>query len=276
MAAVFGGAGRRFSAVLGRWALVRGDTARTRRRHALRDHEGSRSEAGLATEMTADQLRERNVNVLGPTLGPTYHELSNQVVWLHAKWNQYRQLYAHSPDRIETLNAVARHLFGMLQDIMLENVLLDLGRLTDPRETGKKSNLTLQRLPDAITDATLAIKVRGLVEAAVTRCAAARDWRNRRIAHRDLALAVATGADPLPGISRADVEAALESVRAVLHAIEGHYFDSETAYQHFIASGGEAGSLTYYIKAGLRAEEKRLERFRDGSWTQEDLVRDDG
>ena len=61
-----------------------------------------------------------------------------------------------------------------------------------------------------------------------------------------------------------------------MHAIEAHYFDSETAYRHFIASGGEADSLTYYIKVGLRAEEKRLERFRDGSWTQEDLVRDAG
>jgi len=228
----------------------------------------------MATETTAEESRERDLRVLGLTLGPIYHELSNQVAWLHARWNQYRQLYAHSPDRIETLNAVAGHLFGMLQQVMLEDVLLDLGCLTDPPAIGKKSNLTLQRLPEAITDATLAAEVRGLIDAALVACDAARDWRNRRIAHSDLALAISTSADRLPDISRGDVEAALAAVRAVLHRVESHYFDSETAYEHFIASGGEADSLVYCLKAGLRAEEKRLERLRDGTWTQEDLVRD--
>ncbi len=228
----------------------------------------------MPSEMSAAELQDRDLRVLGPTLGPIYHELSNQVAWLHAKWNQYRKLYAQSPDRIEALNAVAGHLFGMLQQMMFENVLLDLGRLTDHPEMGKKSNLTLLRLPNAIADSTLAAEVQGLVEAALVACKEARAWRNRRIAHRDLALAIATAADPLPDVSRAYVESALASVRAVLHAIERRHFDSETAYAYFLAQGGEADSLVYYMKAGLRAEEKRLERFRDGTWTQEDVARD--
>jgi hypothetical protein len=227
----------------------------------------------MATEMTADQVRERDTQVLGPTLGPVYHELSNQVAWLHAKWNQYRKLYADA-DTVQTLNAVAGHLFFVLQDVLFENVLLDLGRLTDPPTTRDKTNLTLPRLRDTIEDPSLAGDVRRLVEAALTACRAARDWRNRKIAHRDLAVAMATASDPLPGISRADVEAALASVRAVMHQVELHYFESQTAYEHFIANGRDAGSLVYCLKAGLRADEQRMERFAIGTWTRDDIDRD--
>jgi hypothetical protein len=92
------------------------------------------------------------------------------------------------------------------------------------------------------------------------------------LAHHDLALAIATHTDPLPGISRADVEAALDAVRTVLNRIQQRYWGSATAYQHFITRGGEADSLVYYLRAGLAAQERRLERFRNGEALPEDFM----
>lgn len=195
---------------------------------------------------------------MGPELGPIYHALTNEVAWLHAKWNQYRQLYAHSAERVALLNDVAGHFFGIVQDVLFEDVLLHLARLTDPLQSIGKDNLSLQRLPEAVPNPAVAADVKALVDAALAACESARAWRNRRLAHRDLALALATSSDPLPGISRAHVESALAAIRAVLNRLEAHYWDSETAYEHFITEGGEADSLVYCLYAGTKAEDSRL------------------
>lgn len=61
----------------------------------------------MAENKTADQVRDEHLRTLGPPLGPLYDALYNEVVWLHAKWNQYRILYAESPKRLELLNRTA-------------------------------------------------------------------------------------------------------------------------------------------------------------------------
>lgn len=54
------------------------------------------------------------------------------------------------------------------------------------------------------------IEVARLAAEACSACQFARDWRNPRLAHRDLALALDQGAQPLAGVSRQDVERALK------------------------------------------------------------------
>jgi hypothetical protein len=68
---------------------------------------------------------------MGADLGTVYNALWNDAVWLHAKWNLYRQLYAHSPERVALLAKVAGHFFGVIQDAVFEDVLLNLARLND-------------------------------------------------------------------------------------------------------------------------------------------------
>ena len=50
----------------------------------------------MAQSKTAQQVRDEHVSVLGPDLGSLYNALYNEVTWLHAKWNQYRILFAES------------------------------------------------------------------------------------------------------------------------------------------------------------------------------------
>lgn len=224
----------------------------------------------MGEELSAEQVREKHLRDMGLELGAVYNALDSDVAWLHAKWNQYRQLYARSPERIALLNKAAGHFFAVIQNSLFEDVLLHLARLTDPPKSVGKENLTLQRIPELVMNSGLSAELKALVEAALKACESARDWRNRRLAHRDLALALATESDPLPGISRAEVEAALMALRVVLNRLAAHYWDSETAYQHVIGSIGEADSLVYYLRKGIRAEERRMERFRQGKPLPED------
>jgi len=220
---------------------------------------------------SAEELLEQSIRDMGPELGTRYHALRNEAAWVHAKWKQYRQLYAVSPERIDLLNQAAGHFFGVIQESLLEDVILHLARLTDSPRSRGKSNLTIQVLPELIIEEPLASDIKKLVSAALAACEYVQAWRKRRLAHRDLTLALASSTDPLPGISRADLEAALASTGAVLNRLAGHYWSTEVAYHHFITGGRDADRLVYYLQLGLRAETQRQERLKRGEPLPEDI-----
>lgn len=225
----------------------------------------------MAENRSAEEVLDQHRRDMGPRLGTVYNALWTEVTWLHAKWKEYGKLYGRSAARVALLNQVASHFFRLLQDALLEDTLLHLARLTDPPTSVGRANLTLRRLPALISDGQLAAQVESLVGVAQAACEPARLWRNRRLAHRDLALAVATATDPLPGISRADVQRALDAISAVLNRLERHYWNSHTCYELFITPANDADSLVYYLGKGLRAEQQRLERLREGKPLPEDL-----
>jgi hypothetical protein len=132
----------------------------------------------MAEEQSANQVREKHLRDMGPDLGPVYHELWNEVTWLHAKWNQYRQLFGHSRQRVELLNEVASHFFRIVQDALWDDVILHLARLTDPLRSRGKANLSLRKLPEVISDATLKKDVGSLIEVALSTSLFVRDLRN--------------------------------------------------------------------------------------------------
>ena len=224
----------------------------------------------MGRHKSPEEVKKEHLQAMGPQVGPLYHALYKEVVWLHAKWLQYRQLYAQSPERITLLNEVSGFFFRVVQDVFWEDVLLHLARLTDPPKSVGKANLTLLRLPQAIIESSLAEEVHKLVEVAVSQSSFARDWRNRHLAHKDLALALDVGAEPLPGVGRQNVENALTAFRDVLNRLALHYLRETVVFEHFIAVGdGEA--LVYHLRVAAHIEKLRRERLLEGKLSLEDL-----
>jgi hypothetical protein len=211
---------------------------------------------------SAEEVEAEHLNVLGPELGPLYHALHNEVAWLHAKWKQYRHLYA-SADIVDLLNETAGFFFRVVQDVMWTDTMLTIARLTDVPRTVGKDNLTLPRLAGAIEDAALARRVAALTESAKAEAAFVRDWRNRHLAHRDLQLALDSGVQPLPAVSHDQMERALAALRSVMNEIQLHYWSSTTEYEFFVTPN-DAESLTYYLSEAVRAERKQQERWSRG------------
>lgn len=224
----------------------------------------------MARYQSAEEVREQHIATMGPELGPVYHQLWYECAWLHTKWHQYVELFGSNPDRIKLLNGAAGTFFRIVQDTLWEDTLLHLARLTDRRETGSKSNLTVKRLPGLVDDAHVRTEVEALVKQAAEKTAFATDWRNRRIAHRDLALALKEGAEPLKPASRLLVKEALEAVAAILQRIALHYEKAELSFEEF-GDAGDALSLLYVVQDGLVAEERRRKRLKDGKLDPEDL-----
>lgn len=156
----------------------------------------------------------------------------------------------------------------MIQDVLWEETLLHAARLTDRSTSpGRKQNLTVQNLPQLISDPKTKEYVSILVEKAVIEATFCRDWRNRRIAHRDLDLATNQSAKPLEGASRKQVNQVLKAIADILHAVEDHYTQSETFFEGMYPAGG-AVSLLHVLDEGVRAQAERRERRRRGDGSE--------
>jgi hypothetical protein len=173
-------------------------------------------------------------------------------------------------ERIALLNSSAPSFFRMIQDELWEMSLLHLARLTDPANSlgrNDKQNLTIQALPALIDDATLKANLAHVVDRAVRQTAFCRDWRNRRIAHRDLKLALDDATAPLADASRAQVSDALKTISDVLNTLAVHYLKSETRFDLAARHTGALG-LLYLLDDGLRVREQRAKRLEAGNPTE--------
>ena len=224
----------------------------------------------MSEHRTAEEVKQRHIDVLGEDLGVLYHALWNELAWLYSKWGEYEELFGKKPSRIELINKVAGHFFRIVQDSLWEDCLLHIARLTDPPKSAGKENLSIRRLPDLIEEDVLKRKVAELVEISIDKAEFCRDWRNRRIAHKDLGLALSTGAEPLKPASQAKVKEALRAISDVMNAISAHYMDSTTFYEGVGGSPGGAISLLYVLDDGLRAKEEWHARRKAGDYRPED------
>ncbi|MGY4427756.1 hypothetical protein ACVWWO_000233 [Bradyrhizobium sp. F1.13.1] len=102
--------------------------------------------------------------------------------------------------------------------------MLRISRLTEPPKTGRadRQDLTIQALPALISNEALKARAMQLVADAVTKPEFCRDWRNRRIAHNDLLLALEQPTMPPAHASRLQVKTTLKSLTAILNAVAGH------------------------------------------------------
>jgi len=187
-----------------------------------------------------------------------FQELTTETTWLHARWIMYRQLFAHSPQRIDLLNECASTFFYTIQDVLIGDVQIALSKLTDPARTGGHENLSLEQLQERVEkqgEAGLQSTLRQILDELHQKCQPFRSWRNKRLAHLDLTTAMQSTLNPLPGISRQMIEEALELVRRYLNAIQIHYGEGETGYEHFIMSASDGEALISMLKYGLRYEQ---------------------
>ena len=131
--------------------------------------------------------------------------------------NEFEHLFGKA-EHVELLNLVGGAFFAEVQRIFWDDLLLCVTRLTDPPQTGRKDNLTVKRLPDLCKhNDELHEKVQEQVTAAKHAAEFARQHRNQRISHRDLAYTI--GGNELPSATLGQIRGALDAVYAVLQTV---------------------------------------------------------
>ncbi len=227
----------------------------------------------MAVDPTDDQVCQQYVAAMGRQLGRVFHYLRNECVWLHLKWREFVVLFGTSARRVDLVNTAAPAFFKIVQDLLWEDTLLHICRLTDPAvSAGKKENLTVCRLPLLVL-AALRPEVEDAVAATRRQCEFARDWRNRHIVHRDYPLALDEHATPLETATMKSVDEALASIARVLNMLEGHYLHHEPIPYHMsIEPLGNAEALLYVLRDGLDARAALEQRLKSGKFLPEDMT----
>ena len=226
----------------------------------------------MATERTAAESKADNIAAMGQALGERYSALWQELVWLYRIWGEYVDLYGTKASRVELLNRAAGSFFRVVQDALWEQTLLHIARLTDPAVSAGKPNLSIQSLPPVIDDPKAKVTVSQRIDEALKASNFCRDWRNRRIAHRDLDLALERHPQPLAPASRAQVHSALDRIADVLNAVSQNYLDSETHFERSLDPGGGA-SLLYLLDNALELRAERDARLKRGEYRPEDFKR---
>lgn len=219
-------------------------------------------------------MTERDyIEKMGGALGTQFHALWQEVAWLHIKCTEYLELFGSKSTRVDLLNRAAPAFFSMIQDVLWEDIVLHVARLTDSPKSLGNTNLTIRNLPELV-DPTMTEALQALVDTALSETQFCRDWRNRHIAHRDLELATNKSPRPLAAPTRKQLNDALGAIASVLNEVQAHYMDSYTPFEESIGSRGNAGSLLYVLDDGLRAKAQRMERRLRADFSEEDSPRD--
>ena len=199
----------------------------------------------LRIEMS-DKAKKEYQKELGEEFGAVFHGLWNDWALALMRLQEYRELFSNSK-HVELLNAISGRAFLWdIHHILRNELMLCVTRLTDPICTAGKSNLTVRSLPEFCKDkkAELRKEVRERVDLAVRAAEFARDWRNRRISHRDLTLATESDTKPLAPASLRQVETVLDEVHAVLRAISVHLLKKDI-YNGVVTSPRARAFLCY-------------------------------
>jgi hypothetical protein len=144
--------------------------------------------------------------------------LWDEIVGLHDAREQYLTLFGHSSDRVEMLNTCAGWFFGLLQKVLLREIILGISRLTDPESVAGRTNLVLASLlsdPALVPRPDVATELASAISDAKSAAEPIRLHRHKYIAHLDHAVAVQPSDELLPRLTKEQVDQAIAKIEAV-------------------------------------------------------------
>ena len=101
----------------------------------------------MRRDQSAEQVKSEHIDKLGKELGSQYNLLYNGVISISLNFNEFKYLYSESDSRIAIMNKTAPFFFfKILQNMLWENILLGICRITDPPKSAGKKNITIQNI----------------------------------------------------------------------------------------------------------------------------------
>ena len=192
----------------------------------------------MTSTRSMSEVQAEYIALMGNDLGSDFWGLHRKLIELHIVWQQYQQLFGTDAATVDLLNRTSSLFFKVVQDEIWDSVLLGISRMTDPAQTHKNKNLTIQSLPPKLVEEPLRTEVQTLCDAAIDCAAFAREHRNKRIAHQDHGYTSDSSSNPLNGISQQSVNKMLAALRAVLNRLNSHFKDSTTFYEDLVDESG--------------------------------------
>lgn len=152
-----------------------------------------------------------------PTADEVLDTIVSEVMRTRYAWGQYRYLFVDEKRRVEILNATASDFFAWVQALVADAVCMGISRLTDHAATVQR-NASLEQLLSLTgwerSDPQLFATFAAELEQVRSACKTCRTYRNKRLGHFDLTVALKI--KPVPTVTVREIDAALASVEAFL------------------------------------------------------------
>jgi hypothetical protein len=194
-----------------------------------------------------------------PERNEVFKVVNSEITWLHTIWELLIQLYGSNDENIEIMNASAPQFFAILRTMLFDELVMTLNRLTDPAITRGKANASLEQLIiqiDQYENASLAASLtERLVKIRATHIAF-RTWRDKKISHNDLLIALENESESLPEIPRKQAAAAIQEVTDFINEYSEAILGGIQSYVPFLVAHGDGNALLQQLKQGIEAQHK--------------------
>jgi len=182
--------------------------------------------------------------------------LCQDVLFLQNEWDLFTELYG-TKENTELLSQLAYLSFKIMWQTLFYDVTMGICRLGDPAQSGPKgmhSNLSLERLVHNCPDRS--IELNALLAKFKTAYEPVNKFRNKRVGHRDLQTAIEPGKSPLPGVTKEQIDLALELAENILKTIFQHYARADLYFHSF--AYGDAKDLIFWLSQGKAFHDKKF------------------
>jgi hypothetical protein len=170
--------------------------------------------------------------------------LCQDIASLQGKWDLYLGLFDNK-DNFNLFNYLAPMAFGIIEESLGNDIIMAIGRLGDPKISLKKENLSLATLVEKCTEiADLGNRLKTFQST----CSPVKQWRNKRIGHRDLETTIRPIENPLPIVNRLIIDEILLEASGIIKTIYFHYSGADVNF-HTIGRGN-ADDLLFWLRAG--------------------------
>lgn len=173
---------------------------------------------------------------LPKNIAEIYEALREEVLFLRMKRETYRQLYNSGEEVIKLLNFSGSAFFFIHKNILINDMLMTLRRLTDPKSSKvngmERDNLSLKYLAslfDGAEYSTLRSELKQLIDEAEKKAEFARGITNRRIAHNDLLAKLKV--DALDPFNMEMIDEAVRAMENILNKVISHWGYQPVLYE---------------------------------------------
>jgi hypothetical protein len=199
-----------------------------------------------------------------PEVDEKYMALFHEVSHLHRKWGIFRHLYVSGNEIVDLLNAAGGEFFSIVQNLLADDIVLTITRLTDPKQSVGKNNLSLEQLIHAIDDTQhprLRQDIEQIYATSRPRFSFAKRYRDKVIAHNDLPIKLARASSP-PIPTTTNIEDALKGIRDVMNAVPKYFRNLEMAtvnYYTLVTNPGDENRLIARLHSAQTREASRAD-----------------
>lgn len=186
--------------------------------------------------------------------------LAGNLIWTQGAFEELMFLFGTS-ETVALLNETAPAFFVRHQDLLLENIILSLSRMTDEKRSGSRKNsqenLTLAHLLDLPDARCQQLRTELHKKWINIRDAAKqlRTYRHKRLAHSDLAHHLSPSTKVRASVPIASMKKLLEQISDLLKTFDHFFTGVEGGYQP-PATYGDASDLIAYLKLAIETKNK--------------------